>query len=37
MGKYTEKASQYTSLDLEVVMAATEDLRAGREVEFKGN
>jgi len=37
MGKFTEKSSRYTSLDLEVVMAATEDLRAGREVEFKGS
>ena len=36
MRHYADKAAQYDSLDLEVVMAATEDLRAGREVDFKG-
>jgi len=36
MGRYVEMAAQYDSLDLEAVLAATESLRAGREVEFKG-
>jgi enoyl-CoA hydratase len=36
MGRYVEMAAQYDSLDLEVVLAATESLRAGREVEYKG-
>ncbi len=36
MGKYAEMASQYDKLDLEVVLAATEALREGKLVEFKG-
>lgn len=36
MAQYSEKASKYESLDLEVVLAATEDLLTGREVEYKG-
>ena len=36
MARYVERASQYDSLDLEVVLEETKALLDGREVEYKG-
>lgn len=37
MARYLERIKDYELLDLEGVLEATRDLRAGREVEFKGD